>query len=130
MTALRRFALVLLVAVLGAAGLHELADETRNEEDVREPGSVSEVVIGVRTRGMDTDLAAQALWAACHPTVSFADVVTPLAPVAVAGQADRYSVRVTPALGENDRRRLRGCLEDGTVDRVWGDAITIVPVTD
>jgi hypothetical protein len=28
---------------------------------------------------------------------------------------------VGPALGEDARRRFRGCLEDGTVDRVRGD---------
>jgi hypothetical protein len=124
---MKRALLVAVVLAVGVVNLQELADRTRNEDDVRAPGSVSEVVIDVRTRGMDGDLAAAALWAACHPTVSFATVVAPLA--VVAGSAAQYAVRVTPALGENDRRRLRGCLEDGTVDRVWGNVVSIAPVS-
>ena len=58
----------------------------------------------------------------------FAEIVEPLVPVERADDDDdegRYSVTVTPSLGENDRRRLRGCLEDGTVDRAWADVVSI-----
>jgi hypothetical protein len=82
----------------------------------------------VGTRRSDPDLAAAGLWATCHLTVPFAEVVEPLAPVARAENDDdegRYAVTVTPALGENDRRRLRGCLRDGTVDRAWADVVSI-----
>jgi hypothetical protein len=31
-----------------------------------------------------------------------------------------FSVTVSPAIGEHGRKRLTGCLEDGTLDRVIG----------
>jgi hypothetical protein len=127
---MKHVAVVLAVAVLGVVGFHELAEMTRNEDDVRAAGTVSEVVIDVHTRRIDDTVGAEALWAACHTMVAFADTVTPLTHVDDAQHPHRYRVRVTPALGENDRRRLRGCLEDGTVDRVWGDSVSITPGTE
>ena len=40
-----------------------------------------------------------------------------LAPIA----GGRYRVVLRPAVGDNERRKLVGCLEDLTVDRVLGD---------
>ena len=36
---------------------------------------------------------------------------------------DHFSVTVSPAFGENGRKRLTGCLEDATVDRVMGHVV-------
>ena len=127
---MKHVALVIVVAALGVVGFHELAEMTRNEDDVRAAGTVSEVVIDVHTRRVSDDVGAEALWASCHTMVSFADVVSPLTQVVDGEHAHRYAVRVSPALGENDRRRLRGCIEDGTVDRVWGDSVSITPVVE
>lgn len=124
----RRLLLVAVVTLVGVVGLQELADATRNEHDHHVTGSTSEVVVDVRTRRADPDLGAQGLWASCHLTVGFAEVVEPIARVH-GGPADRYSVTVTPALGEHDIRRLQGCLQDGTVDRVWGDVVSIRDTT-
>ena len=40
-----------------------------------------------------------------------------LAPIA----GGRYRVVLEPAVGDHERRKLVGCLEDLTVDRVLGD---------
>lgn len=127
---LRRLLLLAVVTAVGVVGLQELADATRNEGDHHVPGSQSEIVLDVRTRRSDIDLGAEGLWAACHLTVGFADVVEPISRVAGgpgpgADDEGRYSVTVTPALGKNDERRLRGCLQDGTVDRVWADVVSV-----
>jgi hypothetical protein len=39
-----------------------------------------------------------------------------------------YSVTVTPGIGEHGRKRLVGCLEDGTLDRVVGHVTGLVAV--
>jgi hypothetical protein len=37
-----------------------------------------------------------------------------------------YRATVQPSLGELAQRRLTGCLEDATVDRLGGHVITVV----
>jgi hypothetical protein len=70
-------------------------------------------------------LGAAGLWAVCHLTVPAVDVVGAPEQVASAPDELRYTITVSPALGEHDRRRLRGCLADGTVDRVWADVVSL-----
>lgn len=105
---------VLLVA--GVVGVSSLADLTQNRPDPVVDGSVTRVVYDVGTRDYNgTDLeAAQALWAVCAATVS-GETTGP----AVTPGGD-FVVTVSPAIGTNGRKRLEGCLKDGTLDRVQG----------
>ena len=61
-----------------------------------------------------------ALWAVCSATVP--GDVSPM-PEQV---GDHWRVTISPALGEHGEKRLLGCLEDLTIDRVVG---TVVAVT-
>jgi hypothetical protein len=106
------------VAIVGTLGL---ADLTQNRADGLKSGSRSEVVLEVETRDVyDPDSAAHGLWGTCQQTVdhkrtrSFESL----------GDG-RFSIVVEPAIGEHDERRLVGCLEDFTIDRVLGDVIEI-----
>lgn len=110
----------LTIAGIAAAlvlGIGAMADATQNRPDVVDPDSSTTLVFDVGTRrytGGD-DAAALALWAVCASTVGDNEVVAGPAPV-----ADGWSVTLEPALGEHSRKRLAGCLEDGTIDRVRG----------
>jgi hypothetical protein len=42
---------------------------------------------------------------------------------------DGYTVSISPAIGENGRKRLVGCLEDATLDRVMGHVRSIATDT-
>jgi hypothetical protein len=42
---------------------------------------------------------------------------------------DGYTVSISPAIGENGRKRLVGCLEDATLDRVIGPVESITTDT-
>jgi hypothetical protein len=56
--------------------------------------------------------------AVCAATVDDATITVPArAPEA---EDDAWRVSITPALGEHGRKRLEGCLEDVTLDRVIG----------
>lgn len=120
-----RLLTVAVVTLGGVVGLRELADATRNEGDRHVRGTTSVVVLDVDTRGRDPALAATGLWSVCHLTIPAVRLVSPPAPVLDAPDDGWFSVTVTPALGENDQRRLRGCLADGTVDRVWAEVVSI-----
>jgi hypothetical protein len=108
------------LAALTVLGVHALADLTQNRPDPVVEGSTTTVAFEVATHGFHGSdaAAAQSLWAVCQPTV-------PGQKSAVAESGDRFTVTVSPAFGENGRKRLTGCLEDATVDRVLGDVVSL-----
>jgi hypothetical protein len=107
---------VLVVSLAGTLGIVGLADLTQNRPDTAVAGTSTVVEFDVATRdyrGSDA-AAAAALWAVCGVTVPGEDG----GPVTSAD--GDFAVTITPAIGENGRKRLLGCLEDGTLDRVMG----------
>ena len=111
----RAVAVVVAVAAL-VAGLDVLADLTQDRPDRIAAGSRSEIVLDVRHRSVDpAELrTAQGLWGACQGTVW--QQLTEPGVVGLGG--GRYLLTTAPAVGEHAWRRLQGCLEDMTVDRV------------
>ena len=104
-----------VVAVMG------LADATQDRPDGPNPGTRSEVVLDVETRdGHARDVAAQGLWATCQQTLENKRVES----FEALGDG-RFSIIVEPAIGENAKRRLVGCLEDFTIDRVLGNVVEV-----
>lgn len=108
-----------MTAVLVAAaffGIDALADSTQNRPDRPQPGSTSEIVLSVEGRGRQRSplYAAESLWVACRGTVSHS--LAPPGPAEVAPGKVRLVTQ--PALGPHAWRRLRGCLEDATIDLV------------
>ena len=79
--------------------------------------------VGTRDYQRGDDAAAQALWAVCSSTVG-GEVTTPVAADDGEG-GDAYNVTISPAIGEHGRKRLVGCLEDATLDRVVGHVRSI-----
>ena len=110
----------LVVAALTVVGVMALADLTQNRPDPVVDDSTTTIDFDVATRRYDgTELiAAQSLWAVCQATVSGEK-----SPVTEAG--DHFTVSVSPAFGENGEKRLSGCLEDATVDRVVGHVVEL-----
>jgi hypothetical protein len=106
----------LVLVVMSVIGVGSLADLTQNRPDPVVDGSSTDITFDVGTRdynGTDLD-AAHALWAVCAATVSGETT----GPTATAG--GDFTVSVSPAIGTNGRKRLLGCLQDGTLDRVQG----------
>jgi hypothetical protein len=107
---------VLVLAVIAVVGVSALADLTQNRPDPVVDGSSTVLTYDVGTRDYNgTELeAAQALWAVCASTVSGRTI----GPTALA--SGDYTVSISPAIGSNGHKRLLGCLQDGTLDRVQG----------
>jgi hypothetical protein len=120
---------VLAVAVMGILGVIGLANLTQNRPDPVEAGTATIVTFDVASRDYQRGdgAAAQALWAVCSATVG-GEVTGPAAPGG--GTVDAgYTVSISPAIGENGRKRLVGCLEDSTLDRVMGHVESITTET-
>ena len=120
---------VLVVAVLGTLGIIGLAELTQNRPDPVEAGSATVVNFDVDTRDYQrgNGAAAEALWAVCSATVG--GEVSPARAPARDTVDDGYTVSISPAIGENGRKRLVGCLEDATLDRVMGHVRSIATDT-
>ncbi|HEX2046532.1 MAG TPA: hypothetical protein VHF27_02130 [Acidimicrobiales bacterium] len=119
---MKRALLGVLAVVAVVAGIDALADMTQDRPDHVVPGSRSEIVLEVSSRdrtGSDL-LAAQGLWGACQ-----GNVWQRLAEPGVVQVADgRFRLTTEPAVGEHSWRRLQGCLEDATLDRVKGHVVS------
>jgi hypothetical protein len=119
---MKRAAIWLGVAVLIALSVDALGDLTQNRPDVWVAGSRSEIVVELRERNISASPleAAQSLWAVCQGTISHE-----LVPPGVVPLADgRFLTTTDPALGKNSWRRLKGCLEDATIDKVIANVVS------
>jgi len=120
---MKRVIAYLALAVATVVGIGVLMNATQNRPDDPPPGSSSMLAFTVSTRDFPggEQTAARTLMAVCAATVSDAIITVP----AQAGEADdaadrAWRVTIKPALGEHGRKRLEGCLEDVTLDRVIG----------
>ena len=105
------------VGIASVLGVVALADATKFEGQTEASGS-TRVVFSVDTKNYHhpEHEAANTLWFTCVSAVSW-DESTPPRLVGDPSEGE-YAAAVSPALGEDSRRRLRGCLEDATVDRI------------
>jgi hypothetical protein len=110
---------ILATAVLAAGGIDVLADATqsRPSPDATAGGTVVTLEVEQRRLGHPPDELAEALWVACR---NVAPARARLDSVRSRGDGV-VDLEIEPALGELRRRRLFGCLEDATLDRVRAD---------
>lgn len=117
---MKRLAILAALLVVGFLAVRELSDLTQSRPDPIRADEVTELVMEVdidRFRP-GRDAAAQALWAVCSAQTG-STVVGGGGPTPVGD--GRYRVVLAPAVGHHDERKLVGCLEDLTVDRVLAD---------
>lgn len=119
---MKRALLVVLAVAALVMGIDVLADLTQDRPDRVLPGSRSEVLLEVDSRDRTGSelLSAQGLWGACQGTV-YQKLAEPGVTQVAEGQ---FRLLTEPALGEHAWRRLQGCLEDATLDRVKGRVLS------
>lgn len=115
------------VALLGGL-VAGLADLTQTRDEDADDSAATSVVMQVDLRGPDLtaqrrSLAAEQVWERCRDSTS-----VPLRHAALGDLGDGlYAGVVRPALTAHDRLRLRGCLEDATLERAH---LTVVGIGD
>jgi hypothetical protein len=117
--------------VLGAAGLavgvvgvFALREATLSTHSPVDPDSRVELVLDARSRhreaGQTLPEMVEALVLTCRLEVS-SDVAGP-----IRAEGDgRFRAVLQPALDETNRKQLRGCLEDWTIDSVQADVVSL-----
>ncbi|MET9560903.1 hypothetical protein [Streptomyces tauricus] len=123
---------VLAAGVVGSALLAALvvglADLTQTREEEASDSEATSLLLRVDMRGTDMtaerqSLAARQLWERCRDSTS-----VPLNRASLGELGDGlFAGVVRPALGDHDRMRLRGCLEDTGLDRT---RLTVVGIGD
>lgn len=117
----RALALAVLVAA-AIAGVDWLGDLTQDRPDRVASGSRTEVVLDVHVRHERAPArlaTAQGLWGACQHTVS----QRLAAPGLIDLGEGRFRAVTEPAIGDHAWRRLQGCLEDMTIDRIRAEVV-------
>ncbi|MEU0205498.1 hypothetical protein ABZ235_06985 [Streptomyces canus] len=105
-----------------------LADLTQTRDEDASDSAATSVVVQVDMRGTDMSaqrrsLAAEQVWERCRDSTS-----VPLRHATLGDLGDGlYAGVVRPALTAHDRMRLRGCLEDATLERAH---LTVVGIGD
>lgn len=119
----RSAAAIVIPALVVLVGVDRLGDLTQDRPDVLGGEVATRVVLEVETRdGTGVTDAAGRLWAACETTLTAADARLG------AVRAGQVTVTVTPPVGRYAERRLRGCLEDATLDHVQARVVSVAPV--
>jgi hypothetical protein len=126
---MKRTLLLVGLAVVGMlllVGIDELSDLTQTRPDPVDEALASVVVFEVKTQSYDgTDAeAAAAQWGVCAGTVGGETREPGIEQL----DDTHFRVTVAPAIGPRGLQRLRGCLDDATVDRVTGSFVSIAEV--
>jgi hypothetical protein len=122
---MKRLVAYIALALALFVGVRVMMDATQNRPDAPAAGTSSTIDFTVDTRDFQRGepAAADALWAVCAATVAGDVSVRPEAVDA------GWRVTVTPAIGHHGQKRLVGCLEDVTIDRVVGHVTAIRTTT-
>lgn len=112
----------LLAAVGGVLGVMALRDATLSTHRTMDPDSRVELVVKASShraeRGQSLDEMVEALLLACRLEVT-ADLEGP-----VEDEGDgRFRAVLRPDLDDTDRRQLRGCIEDWSIDQLRADVV-------
>lgn len=122
---------VVMVAGIGVAA-DVLGDMTQTRPDPVDRQGATEIVLAVHRKPTagSASFAAAGLWGACQGTVHRRLEGDGFVPVDAGDVMFRGTVY--PALGRHARQRLRGCLEDATLDRVQASVVSMerLPLCD
>jgi hypothetical protein len=126
---MKRLLVVVALIVAISVVVDVLGDLTQSRPDERNFAADTELVLAVEQDRFNggRDSAAAALWAVCSGQTTSRAIGE--AGLEHLGEG-RYRVVLHPAVGDGEERKLVGCLEDFTVDRVKGNVETFraVPI--
>ena len=118
-----RLALGAVGLIGGVLGVIAVRDATLSTHQPAVAGSEVEVVVSARSEGAEQGQSlselVQALLLTCRLEVP-ADLTGPISDEG----GGRYRVTLAPALDKTDRRQLRGCIEDWTIDQLMVDVVS------
>ena len=118
---MRRTIAFALAAPLIGVGIFVLRERLESRPDPMIPGTESVVrfKVDVYDAAQPVPAVVEVLWHACNQTLASELVELDVLDGGIG------IATVAPALGPHQRRRLTGCLQDATIDRVRGEVLSI-----
>lgn len=126
MSRLATVALGVVGLAVGVVAVLALREATLSTHQHNDPDSTVGLVVEARTEGGETGQTlaemVEALLLTCRLEVA-SDLVGP-----IRDEGDgRFRAELRPALDPTDRRQLRGCVEDWTIDHLRVDVVGFAP---
>jgi hypothetical protein len=125
----RRVAFGAVGLLAGGLAVLALREATLSTHKRVEPGSSIDIVLEARTEGGETgqtlDEMVEALLLACRLEVA-SDLAGPIR----AERSGRFRATLSPSLDQTNRRQLRGCIEDFTIDHLRADVISLAETAE
>jgi hypothetical protein len=118
-----RLAVAAVSAIIVLISLVVLADATSYQGQRGSPSANTQVTFHVETKRSSPIQASRALWYTCIGPMGLNGTV----PRPVGDDGD-FRATIHPSLGEDSSRRLRGCIQDITIDRVKGHLVAMKEV--
>lgn len=119
-----RITLGLIGLTVGVLGVLALREATLSAHDPVDPGSRSLLIVDARTEGGEHGQSlsemVEALLLTCRLEVT-ADIAGPIRDEG----GGRFRTTLAPGLDQNNRRQLRGCLEDWTIDQLQVEVVAL-----
>jgi hypothetical protein len=118
----RQVAILAFTIIFATVGIQLLAAATKTMPDRIVSGTESRMVVDVYMNSprYSAREAVTTLWTACRSTVP-----SELTHPATHLRDMRFQLDITPALGKNGERRLRGCIEDAFLDNIQARVVSI-----
>jgi len=117
-----RVILAMAVTALLAFFGFQLLEETTEYHGGDGKAAQTTVMFSVQIKKYHSvDTAASALWATCTGNIGWQDAVPP-----VRMSDGNYVAALRPSITADTKRRLKGCLDESTLDRVQGKQIRTV----
>jgi hypothetical protein len=125
---MRSLAIVALVA-LAIGSYVVVRDRLQSRPERVDANSVDYARVRVQTHfGLDEGLVMEGIWAYCHATIDGTRLARPITRV----DDGVFELVLEPSMGSQARRRFKGCVNDGVIDRAKTELESLerVPRTD
>lgn len=114
--------IALVLIVLGAAGVRALQETTQYQGRAGSAGRTTFTFhVSQKNNSHPTTLAATSLWDVCVVVRGWQQVVEP-----EAVGSGNYRAALIPSVASDERRRITGCIDDLSLERIRGHVVSAV----
>ena len=105
---------MLVVTAVAIAAVVVMREQLQSRPERDDFNSVDYARVRIRKNlGLDEGIVMDSVWAYCHATIDGTRLARPITRLA----DGEFELVLEPSMGPQARRRFRGCVNDGTVDR-------------
>jgi hypothetical protein len=113
---------VIAIAAIAVAAFVAAQERLESRPERDDVNSVDYARVRIRTHfGLDEGIVMESVWAYCHATVDGTRLARPITRLG----DEEFELVLEPSMGQQARRRFRGCVNDGIVDRAKTQLVSL-----